>query len=70
MMKTKYTNEKMLDQKEYIAPYEITKRINNQLREEKLSQTDLRAKIRDQVQYEMPRSSKEKIEAEVVKRLE
>jgi hypothetical protein len=49
MMKTKYTNEKMLDQKEYIAPYEITKRINNQLREEKLSQTDLRAKIRDQV---------------------
>jgi len=54
---------------EYKAPHKLTKELNEHYRDEKNNLADLRDKFTATVQYEMPRASKEKVEATVFRKL-
>lgn len=67
LQKTKMKREKIIQ--EYQPPQEKTKILNEQLRQEKLNNEELRMTFLKTVAYDMPKASKERVEATVYRKL-
>ena len=53
----------------YKAPHVLTKEYNEQLRKEKEELTDIKEHFMKETLYEMPRATKERVEAVVFKKM-
>ncbi len=67
MAKTQITNEAIV--KDYKSPQQLTAEFNKKLREEKQMDAEVRQQMEEQARKEMPRTTKEKIDATVTRRL-
>ena len=68
MAKTKLKNEQMVKDK-YKPPQKLTNELNEKLRKEKQDLVQLHENFSQTVQYDMPRASKEKVEATVFRKM-
>ena len=66
MMKTKVENERVHN---YQNPQKITTHLNEKYRNEKFDQAQMRGTFQQQVKHELPRASKERIDAVVFARM-
>jgi hypothetical protein len=68
MQKTKMKNEQIVKEK-YKPPHVLTKEFNESLRREKNELKPIKETFMKQTLYEMPRASKERVEAVVFKKM-
>jgi hypothetical protein len=68
MKKTKFKNEKLIKDK-YKPPHVLTKELNENLRKEKEDLAELKDDFMKQTLHELPRSTKERVEAVVFKKM-
>lgn len=68
MKKTKFQNERLLRDK-YKPPHVLTKEYNENLRKEKEDLAEMKDEFMKQTNFELPRSTKERVEAVVFKKM-
>ena len=68
MNKTKFQNEKLLKER-YRPPQQLTKELNENLRKEKEDLAELKDEFMKQTLHELPRATKERVEAVVFKKM-
>ena len=68
MKKTKFQNERLLKEK-YKPPHVLNKELNENLRKEKEDLAELKEEFMKETIHELPRSTKERIEAVVFKKM-